>query len=240
MYRVGIYSADKTISNVLENWIKRNYQIKVYKYISERELHIEMSCGNFLSDILIMDIQYSKSGISLASSIQEKYPHVKIIFIAETTAEASNIFNAEPTYLLLKPLEFKKFYLAMNKAIHKLQESEEQMLKLYFKNKLIRIPYQEIFYIESNYRYLFIHQKDKTDRVLMKLSDLTEKLPEYFVRCHQSYAVNINKIIKFEKNKIVIDGGKCIAVSRNRFEQTKNAIETYFKITNNNIPKNKT
>lgn len=73
-----------------------------------------------------------------------------------------------------------------------------------------------------------IYRKSRTDRVLMKLSDLMSELPDYFVRCHQSYAINIQKIVKFEKSGIEMENGKSIAVSRNRFEETKKAIEKYY------------
>lgn len=224
MYQAGIFSEDIMFSDTLKKMIQAKYHWKIYQYRSKEELRLEVS----FPDILVMDIQNQDSCILLAKKIQERDSHVKIIFVAGNINEVSEIFEAEPTYLLLKPLEKRMLYQALEKAVRKLCKHEEQMLKLYFRDKRICVPCHEIFYIESDRRYLMIYRKSRTDRVLMKLSDLMSELPDYFVRCHQSYAINIQKIVKFEKSGIEMENGKSIAVSRNRFEETKKAIEKYY------------
>lgn len=228
MYQLGIYSEDKTISNMLENLIVNKYPLKVYKYRSEREIWLGMENGVIASDILIMDIQGVQERILLARDIQQKYSYVKIIFIAESAAEVANIFEAEPVYLLLKPIAKKKLYSAVDKAVGKLLKREKQTLELCFKDRIIRIPYQNILYVESDRRYLIIYQEHGTDRIIMKMSEILEMLPKYFVRCHQSYTINIHRIVKFEKNQIIMEDGKCVAVSRNRFQETKRAVEDFY------------
>ena len=68
----------------------------------------------------------------------------------------------------------------------------------------------------------------KCDTVTMKLSAIMEKLPDYFIRCHQSYVVNIDKIVRLEKNQIMLENGNFITISRNRLQLAKNTIQKYF------------
>lgn len=229
MYQVGIYSEDRAVLNIFENLIINKKLLKLYRYSSEYEIKMELVNGGVASDILVIDIQGNWERISLARDIQEKDSHVKIIFIAESTEDVSDIFEAEPIYLLLKPIVSKKLYSAVDKAVAKLKEREKQELELRFKDRIIRIPYQDILYVESDRRYLIIYQTFGMDRVMMKMSEILEMLPGYFVRCHQSYTVNIHKIIKFHKNEIVMEGGKCLAVSRRRFQETKRAVEFFYR-----------
>ena len=55
----------------------------------------------------------------------------------------------------------------------------------------------------------------------MKLSDMEKLLPEYFLRCHQSYLVNMDRIRKFTLDGIVLIDGRVIPVSRARYTETK-------------------
>lgn len=227
MYRIGICSIDKKIVETIEKMIIEKYQLKIRKYTIEEELLKEVKNQKFI-DILIMDMQWSKHCITLAKIIQERYLQVKLIFIAANVKDALNIFEADPTYLLLRPLDKQRLYCAIEKAIQRLESSKEQMMKVQYKDKFICIPFQEIVFIESDLRYLIIHQKSKTDKIMMKMSDIEERLPDYFIRCHQSYIFNIHLMAQFEKHRVVMRDGSCIPVSRNRLEEAQNGIEKYY------------
>lgn len=228
MYQIGVFSEDKAVWNCLQTATLSQYPLKLYKYLSKMELEQEASSGNVLSDILILDIQHMRDGITFAKNIQEKDKHVRLIFISGATNELSYIFETQPTYLLLKPFNNMQLYHAVQKAIVELQKNEKQFLALYFRDKLLRIPLQEILYIQSDRRYLNIYRKDEINTVMMKISEIMKKLPDYFVRCHQSYVVNISKIVKFEKNQILLENGIYITVSRNRLETARDAIQNYY------------
>lgn len=228
MYQVGIYSKDENERNAIENSIVDKYPFKVYKFQSESELCLGIAGRTGVWDILLLDIENVREHISIVREIQERDSHIKIIFIIGNAKDVSDVFEAEPTYLLLKPFSKGKLSRAMDKAVVMLEEEKKQMLRLHFKEKMICIPYQEILYLESDLRYLIIHKENGTDKVIMKLSEIMARLPEYFIRCHQSYVVNINRIVKFERNGIVIEDGRRIAVSRKRYQETKRAVEKFY------------
>lgn len=228
MYQIGVFSGDQAVWNLLQTVTLSKYPLKLYKYLSKMELEQEADSGNILSDILLLDIQHMRDGVTLAKNIQEKDRHVRLIFIARATNELSCIFETEPTYLLLKPFSNIQLNHAIEKAMAQLQKSEKQFLVLYFRDKFMRIPLQEIFYIQSDRRYLIIYWKNEISTVMMKMSEIMEKLPDYFLRCHQSYVVNICKIMRFEKNQILLENGISIAVSRNRLEAARDAIQKYY------------
>lgn len=228
MYQIGVFSEDKAVWHMLQACRLPKHPLKLYQYFSKMELEQEAYSGAVLSDILILDIRHMQDGIVFAKNIQGKDRHVRLIFITDTTNEISYIFETEPTYLLVKPFSKIQLSKAIEKAITQLQANEKKFLALYIRDKLIRIPLQEIYYIQSDRRYLMIYQQKKIDTVTMKLSAMMEKLPDYFIRCHQSYVVNICKIIKLEKNQILLENGSLITISRNRLEVARNAILKYF------------
>ena len=61
-----------------------------------------------------------------------------------------------------------------------------------------------------------------------KLDEIQEKLPEQFIRCHQSYIVNIEKIQFLSGKEIILDDDTVIPVSRNKYKDTKDKILYYF------------
>ena len=54
-----------------------------------------------------------------------------------------------------------------------------------------------------------------------KLSEVEADFPEYFVRCHKSYLVNMRCIKNYEKQIIRLVDGREIAVSRSKKNETE-------------------
>ena len=68
--------------------------------------------------------------------------------------------------------------------------------------RITKIELKDVIYFESNKRLVNIIYKSKVkDTIYMKLNELEKMLPNYFVRCHQSYIVNLKRIDKFQDYK---------------------------------------
>ena len=83
----------------------------------------------------------------------------------------------------------------------------------------------EICYLESRGHQTFIHLDQKKEVCCDKLSDLEEQMGEQFVRCHQSFLVNMKYIRRIEKESLILENGKRIPISKKRDLETK---ERYF------------
>lgn len=229
MYRIGICEDEEKIAEWLERVIAKRYEADIRRYESQELMKTaeEEPCG--YPDILILDIKLGEqNGIELAKRIQEVNRQVQIIFITGYTEYVSDVFETRPIYLLLKPIQEEKLYAALEKAIAELMRTGEQTLHLTIGDKILRIPYRKIEYVESDGRYLYIHQNSQTDRVTMKLSELMKLLPECFLRCHQSYVVNMERILKFSGKEIELQNGVAMPVSRSRYPKVRDTILHYF------------
>jgi len=97
------------------------------------------------------------------------------------------------------------------KAIEQYQKEEEKRknnyLELVSNRQLVRIPFDEITYIESLSDYIKVHSADgKSVTSKEKISVLVEKLPAGFIRIHRSFVVNMQKITRFTAYKVVVNG----------------------------------
>ena len=130
---------------------------------------------------------------------------MKIIYISGYAEYAEKIFETNPKYFLIKPITKKKLEKAINKSLEDLKENREKNeLFLGNENKMVRLVLQDILYFESNKRIINIHNVEDRTSIYMKLGDLEEKLPYYFVRCHQSYIVNLKNVEKMQNNSFLL------------------------------------
>ena len=154
----------------------------------------------FPVDLLFLDIQMPDiNGIDFYNL------HAKnkmVIFTTAFSDYAVDGFNLSAIDYLLKPIEFKRFLQAANKAhdyfnyTHETQNKESAFLFVRSEYSLIKIAFEEIEYIETLDDYLKIHiTNKKTVLTKMNLKNVMERLnPHEFVRVHRSYIVPLGKI----------------------------------------------
>lgn len=174
------------------------------------------------ADIIIMEVKAEEGyGIGIARQIRDIFGDVKMIFSTSELDCAEDIFEADPVYLLVKPVKQDRFYEAVDRAIEQIEEHEAASVTLISKSFIARVNAEDIWYVESERRVLTVHCREEDIRVNMKLSDLEERLPEYFVRVHQSYLVNMKQIRFFSAKGVELTDGRAIPVSRPRYAKTK-------------------
>ena len=137
-------------------------------------------------------------------------PAFVIIFTTAHKKFAFEGFELEAIDYLLKPIEFKRFSRAIQKAIESkknpgaLLNDEAQSLFVHSEYRLLKIPFREIEYIESLEDYIKIHVNgSKPVLSLMSLKKVLEKLPpSKFRRIHRSYIVSIEKVKSILNRKV--------------------------------------
>ncbi|HEY4322516.1 MAG TPA: LytTR family DNA-binding domain-containing protein [Mucilaginibacter sp.] len=160
-------------------------------------------------DLLFIDINMPDiTGIELVRSLEKK---PIVIFTTAYKNFAFEGFELEAIDYLLKPIDFKRFAKAVEKAIDyykyknaSTEERNDESLYVYSEYKMIKIDLADVEYIESMEDYIKIHiQNAKTVLTLMPLKTVLEKLPaDKFQRIHRSYIVPVNKIKSIHNRKV--------------------------------------
>ena len=72
---------------------------------------------------------------------------------------------------------------------------------------MVKVSISDIRYVEAMSEYLKVHlQSDKKPIItLLSMKKMEERLPNYFMRIHRSYIVNLTKIQEVNKNRIILD-----------------------------------
>jgi DNA-binding LytR/AlgR family response regulator len=161
-------------------------------------------------DLLFVDIQMpSINGISLVKAIQQ---NTMIIFTTAFSEYAVVSYELNAIDYLLKPINFKRFDNAINKAneyynyINKQNHSEDKHIFVRADYSLVKIPLADILYIEGLADYLRIFIRDrKTIVARMTMNDMVEKLPlKDFIRVHRSFILPFNRIESVRSNSITL------------------------------------
>lgn len=230
MYRIEICDYERGSALELERILKKKMSGAVIRSVSEEHLQAELDSDAMRPDILFVGVNLrTKSGVSLAAQLQERDPMIHVIFLAGRRDDVSDIFEAEPLGLLVKPFRREKIDVALKRALGRIEEAGVDFLQIKNREHLLRVRYDEIRYIESEKRYLHIHRQDGSERVRMKLSELEQMLPVYFVRCHQSYIVNLHELAFLNGSSLVLADGAKLPVSRSRSAQTRERVEEFLR-----------
>lgn len=228
MKRVIICDEDERIVSELNQMIENLFpgQFQINGYVSARQLIYEIEDG-FLkfADILFVDMEMKEmSGTEIAKILQKRIPVLKIIFMTGCPERTEEIFDEIcPFGLLLKPFRKERLEKCMRKELDS-RKTAERFVKIRKKGGNCYVPMEEIYYVESSARKLFIHKKEETECVYEKISHFCIQYEEDFVRCHQSYAVNQKYVAEVSAAGILLKNGIRIPISRQKYKEVRSKI----------------
>lgn len=238
MMRVAICDDNAELVKNLSKCLKDKYKTKIKEidtyYDSEEFIKSVTIAQERIPDILIMDICFKdgdESGIYAAQELQNKYPMLKIIFITGYIQYVPDIFMTKPSFLLMKPIKKEKLFLAFERTLRDLDESERKYIKVKTKTGVIPIDPEKIYYIESRKHDLILHFEDDEEETRMKMDDLLKMLPENFIRIHQSFTVNAAYVKKITTEGAFLISEITLPVSRARYGETKRRLSTYLHVS---------
>ncbi len=183
------------------------------------------------ADVMFVDINMPDlNGVEMVKSL-DKPP--MIVFTTAHSEYAIEGFKVNALDYLLKPIDYAAFVKAANKALKQFQleqgqqeevRSDDDFLFIKSEYKLVRIKLADIKYIEGMREYVRIHlANDKPIMTLLSMKSLEERLPDWFMRVHRSFIVNLNQITTIERHRIIFDKDVYIPVS----DQYKEPFQEY-------------
>jgi len=187
------------------------------------QFHDALAALTFLQehpvDLVLLDIHMPNlSGLQLAQLLPPPAP--RIIFTTAYDHYAVRSYELNATDYLLKPVAFGRFVQAVNKVrypagtpiglppvVVETAVPPADAILVRHDNRLQRVAFDEIFYIEGRKEYLLLHTVHGRLLTLQSFKRAEEVLPpERFVRIHRSYLVTLDRIEHLERNKVQVAG----------------------------------
>lgn len=162
-------------------------------------------------DLIFLDINMPElSGYDLITTLNKK---PQIIMTTAYSSFAVDSYLHDVTDYLLKPIELKRFLLAIHKANDRIKhlssvKNTEKESVLYVKEGTIihKISLNQLTYVESSGNYVIYHLLDRDIKIRQTLKDLLLDLPpRHFFRVHKSFVVSIDRIDIIEPHQLQIN-----------------------------------
>jgi len=119
-------------------------------------------------------------------------------------------FDLNVTDYLLKPIEFERFLIAVNKVNKEQRRIPLEAKEFIFVNvqkRKVRILFSEITYIESQREYIKIVTSKDTYISKMSTGEIEAMLPaRLFKRIHRSFIIAVDKINSYTAEMVEVNG----------------------------------
>ena len=179
-------------------------------------------------DIIFLDIFMDDLlGIDVAHKLREMGCHSQIIFLTSSADFAVDSYDVEAVGYLLKPHSYEKLAQVMNRA------TREMVINTYqIKNhsKIIRVSYHEIIYVESiNSRCIMHCLNGENYTIYKRLTTIEHELNDSrFLRCHQSFLVNMDYIRQMD-NQLMLITGDTVLVRKRNLKEIRQKVSNYMQ-----------
>ncbi len=205
-------------------------QIPADTFVSSAELAKTIQNGTRY-DAVFLDIDMpAMSGLELGRLIKTLTPKTMIVFFTSYPQYAVDAFDCEAFHYLLKPVDPIKLTQVLERLRQRyLEQNRFYIIKI--RNEAIRIPIQDICYIEYCRKHVIYHTEHTDYETVGNLKTVCEELRQYgFLQIHQGYLVNMDKISHFDGYDAVLSDGRRVAISVRKRAEVLAAYARYIEV----------
>ena len=139
-----------------------------------------------------------------------------VVFTTAYAEYAVEGFKVNAVDYLLKPFGLQDFQRAANRLKdrslpptppQKDESTSDDSIFLKTEYRIVKVSISNIRYVEAMSEYLKVHVEGESRPIitLLSMKKMEERLPDYFMRIHRSYIVNLKMIQEVNKNRIIMD-----------------------------------
>lgn len=206
---------------------REGIEVHIDTYAAGREL---LESGRKYDLYLLDVLMPGMSGIDAAQALAEDKDHPVVVFITSSLESAVEGYRVEAAGFILKPVEEESFWSTMERVVRRRLGVKKAVLSLVHNRVNVELPLERLAWFENRLHRVFVKLTDgEVLSVNQKLSELQLALEPHsqFLRCHQSYLVNLDYVDKLEDSCFYMRDGQMIPISRNFYKQSKNAYYHY-------------
>lgn len=200
------------IRQFLEGYLKKSaYAYTITEYSAGEPLTDDYADGDAFFNIVFLDIFMGRtSGIETARQIRRHDRRVSIVFLTTTPNYALESYDVRAYGYLLKPLNEERAETLLTEFLQEEYSGRQKSLMVHNGGRGGRIAYCDIEYAESDRNRILIHlEQGDVHHIYAKLDDVESELKPFgFLRCHQSFIVNMEKVHTAQKDFIMKSGAQ--------------------------------
>ena len=145
--------------------------------------------------------------------MENNAPRIRICYISNSIA-----YDDRDT---IYPIHFQETFPTMILA------GEQRSLRMSFHcadRTLVYLRPSNLLYAETHSHHTILHTLERNIEVTDALSDIEKRLPDHFLRCHQSYVVNLSYITRIRRFELELTDGTILPVPEKKYTTLKSAL----------------
>lgn len=207
--------------------LRRAADLQVSEYVCGEQLLLDAEDGRCDFDLLFLDIfMGGLSGMETARQLRGLGVQAPLVFLTSSPDFALESYDVAAAGYLLKPPQPERLTALIEKLFSPV-EKPKLAIKCAGRRQLC--AYDEILYLESDNNVTHIHLTDGSTLTSRdRLKTLTPALDDpRFLRCHQSYLVNMDYIQSAERD-FTMQGGAIVPIRAHSRKEMADAYYQYF------------
>lgn len=163
-------------------------------------------------DILVTELNHNAQELQLIEQMWKMNPDLQTVYVMDKS------------HVLTKPVSQSSVVECVNRRMIE----DSHMISFRSKRKMLAVNAREVSHVESRKHNVLIYQDGIPHKFRMKMDECLAQMPDFFIRIHQSYAVNFYYIDSFQRGGVILQGGNRILMSRKYYAQAKKRYEELF------------
>lgn len=215
---------------VMDSLQTQSIGCEITAYTQSRNLFYDITDDGFFYDLILLDIEMPGiSGMKIPQQIKGFLPNVRIIFVTSHTEYAIDAFELSIFRYVPKNNLEVKLSAAVTDAVKLIELEAGQEYIIQTANRMEKIPYKDIFYIQRDGKNACIVSKAGISKVRKSLQQVFDELnaPE-FIFIDRGYIVNIIQIMKVSGRMVVLKNGEQLLISRSHLQEVKQKINQFW------------
>ena len=224
MIYFALYIENEDIMTEIKNGIEKRmpegkFQITCFKY--EMDLLDYLNNTEHKEHAVIYQSTQLINGLNAAKKIREINPRYRFNLICNEHGRIEDLFYYGVSYFILIPFseDSIKRYTDYLKLYY--EDNEKKTILLKCKSGMDIINLFDVEYVVSDKRKVSFFFGNTRKEYYYKLDEVEAMIGEGFLRCHQSFLVNMNQIQSFVQEGLIIKSGEYIPVSRKKYFSSK-------------------
>ena len=200
-----IIDDEKSSQNVLQHFIGETTGLELKATCNSAAEAFDYLKTNAHVDVLFLDINMpEQSGLDFYKMLKNP---PQVIFTTAYPQYAVDGFEVNATDYLLKPIAYDRFLRAITKVSEAMNETQNdsEFIVLKENKTLHKVYFKDIQFLEAYGDYVKVNTTKKMITTHGTFSSLLGKLPDYFLRTHKSFSINLNRMNLLSGNQITIE-----------------------------------
>jgi DNA-binding LytR/AlgR family response regulator len=203
-----IIDDDELTRRLVESYINRTKTLKhLGSFSNAVEAKNALTEKNQI-DLIFLDIMMPEmTGIEFLSDIS--LAKLQVIIISGYTGYALEAFEYDVTDYLVKPINYDRFFKAIDKAYQRSNRTSPEKFngKFYIKNgkSFSEVFFDDILFIESSKKGVNIQTEFNKYTSNISIDDILHKMPGVlFTKVDDSFIINCEKVSHINENNVIV------------------------------------